>query len=137
MKAQKDTRRRSQRFTVKDTVFLTFRPGFDKMGRLKDISKSGVAFEYISLDRQAESGTLEYESVEVDIFSNAKGLYLSRVPCKIVYDVRTADFFGRKLFENRRCGLKFGPLSHNQKAQLVALLHPVQRNSQCIETEND
>ena len=121
MKEDPDTRRRSQRYTLNDTVFLTFRPQFDRMGRLKDISKNGVGFEYVAIDSSTYSG--DSTKIEVDIFSGSKDFNLSRVPCEVVYDVKISASSGTGLFENRRCGLQFSDLSTYQVAQLGHLLN--------------
>lgn len=118
MTAELDGRRQSQRYSVIDTVFLTFRPYFDKMGKLKDISKSGVAFEYVALENRAHSECDDLNKIEIDIFSGSIGFHLARVSCKIVYDIGITASYGTGLFDNRRCGLQFSNLCKSQAIQL-------------------
>lgn len=122
MTTDTETRRRFERYGVTDTVFLTLRPQFEKMGKLKDISKSGVAFEYVALGDLRDPKTPDPGSIEVDIFSSSRNFYLSRVQCKLVYDIGSPNPFGYTYLEHRRCGLKFDHLSKQQHAQLGVLL---------------
>jgi hypothetical protein len=77
-----------------------------RYGRLKDISASGLAFEYVS------PGKLNEEDLTLDIFLPEDNLYVSKVPCKIVYDVpirrpEITDGIFRN-FTPKRCGVEFG-----------------------------
>ena len=110
-------RRTSQRFLVKESVFLTFRPTFNKLGSLKDISKSGVSFEYIAYESMDTP-----HSVEIDIFSKSMDIHLSKVPCKVVYDVKVGESFTMNQVETRRCGLQFEQLSGYHASQLKNIL---------------
>lgn len=102
-------RRQSERLPVAGEVFLAFRPNFDRIGNVKDISKTGICFEYLALD---ESSADEY--VEVDVFSAAEQLYISRIPCRVVYDIRKEAAFILQGAETRRCGLEFRALGEQQ-----------------------
>lgn len=115
VKSGKD-RRRYERHAVKDPVFLTVRPQFDRLGRLTDIGKEGAAFEYIVHD---ECNPID--TVEVDIFSSDQDFHLSRLPCKVAYDIDVGhpSIVG---IETRRCGLRFRDLSDQQTSQLTTLL---------------
>lgn len=115
-KEQSD-RRTYQRYLVKESVFLTFRPTFNKLGSLKDISKSGVSFEYIAYESMDTP-----INVEIDIFSKSMDIHLSKVPCKVVYDVKIGDSFTMNQVETRRCGLQFEGLSNQHSLQLKSIL---------------
>jgi hypothetical protein len=111
-------RRQVQRYAVTDSVFLAFRPRFDRLGMLKDISRGGVAFEYTVSDTPQP---LETSDIEVEVFSH-KTFRLSRIPCRIVYDTSAEAGLSIAGFETRRCGLQFGKLSELQAAQLKVLM---------------
>jgi len=108
-------RRRYERYKLKDRFFITFRPHFDRVGWLIDISKGGVSLEYSAIQ---DYSTLT-ETVNVDIFSAPKSFRLSNLSCQVAYDSRAdrgKSFF--ETIETRRCGLVFGDLSQDQTAQL-------------------
>lgn len=111
-------RRRSERFPVADEVFLTFRPHFERIGNVKDISKTGISFEYLSFE---ESEAVEY--VDVDIFSASEGFYITRVPCRVIYDIRKEPAFLLQDAETRRCGLEFGQLTEQQISAFSSFFH--------------
>jgi hypothetical protein len=54
---------------MKDDVYLVFRPDFDKIGRLKDISLGGVAVEYAAHEDFTKTTDT---NVEVDIFVSTR-----------------------------------------------------------------
>jgi len=116
-------RRQFPRYNVKEMIFLTFRPEFNKMGKLKNISKSGVAFEYTSFDERVCLKDSRGENVEVDIFSSGGDFHVTRLPCKVVYDVPVAHGSDLHACWSRRCGLEFESLSIFQSSQLTQLLH--------------
>jgi hypothetical protein len=111
-------RRQSERFPVTSEVFLSFRPNFERIGSVKDISETGICFEYLAFEKNER---LEY--VEVDIFSGSQNFYISRVPCRVVYDNRRDAAFILHDAETRRCGLQFQQLTAHQASHLAAFLN--------------
>jgi hypothetical protein len=112
-------RRRHERFETKDHIFITFRPHFDRIGSISDISKGGVSLEYSVIQEYTELT----DSLWVDIFCSSKKLELSNVPCRLIYDERVDNTKGfLKTIETRRCGLEFAGLSQYQTARLEAEL---------------
>jgi hypothetical protein len=110
-------RRQSERFRPTAEVFLTFRPNFERIGSVRDISQTGVSFEYLSFDH---SETVEH--VEVDIFSGEQNFYISHIPCKVVYNIRKDASFLLHNAETRRCGLQFEQLNDQQASSLLTFL---------------
>ena len=110
-------RRRSQRHDVNSDVFVVFRSDSSRLGKLKDVSTGGIAFEYPLFP--------EYEGVletNVDIFASQPDFFLlSSVSCKVVYDVRIKKPTFNAI-ETRRCGLEFTYLSEQQGKVLDFLL---------------
>ena len=111
-------RRGAMRYMVDDSLFATFRPNFDKVGRLKDISTSGAAIEYAIFGQTVYD---QARDVEVDFFSRTEDFHLPKVPCRIVYDMKNEEHPSFNVFETRRCGLVFAPLS-SQQATLIEVL---------------
>jgi len=116
-KSTKADRRQFTRYALKSDIFLALWPSLDRVGKLKDVSNSGAAFEYPAFDEKEE-----VVDVEVDIFaSRPSNLMLRRVPCKVVYDIKIEQptLIG---IETRRCGLKFEHLSQQHNDSLKVLL---------------
>lgn len=121
MSDKKDAeRRRHERYALKDRVFITFRPLFDRIGWITDISKGGVSLEYSTIQ---EYSALT-EKVAVDIFSTPRKFDLSNLPCQLIYDSRVDRGKGFiETIETRRCGLVFENLSPHQADQLNVVLN--------------
>jgi hypothetical protein len=111
-------RREHERFPVKSEVFLALRPNYDRVGSVRDISKTGISFEYLAFEDFELAG-----SVEVDIFSRSQDFYISRIPCRIVYDVRKDSVFFLDDAQTRRCGLLFEPHGNQQTSNLLAFFN--------------
>jgi c-di-GMP-binding flagellar brake protein YcgR len=113
-------RRRFVRFGVTSPTYAALGHNFDKVGKVKDISLGGFAFEYISDQDSVE------EMTQVDILLLDEDIHLSKVPCTVAYehDVKKHDAlrrFGRPLV-TKQCGVKFGSLAENQRTQLEHLI---------------
>jgi hypothetical protein len=111
-------RRQSARYAVDDALFVTFRPHFDRVGKLRDISKDGAAIEYSVFEPCQRPQT---DHVEIDFFSRSEDFHLPKIPCKVVYDVRSDNHPSFNVFETRRCGLQFGGLT-DQQSRLMDIL---------------
>lgn len=105
------------RFLPQDETYVALRPDFTKLGRLINISKGGLAFRYIAHQRQGQAPT------HLDLFTGNNGFHLSRLQCKVIYDIRFPENEkSSKLFEHRRCGLEFGEATEVQATQLELYL---------------
>ncbi len=117
MEERAEERRQAPRYALRTDYYLAFRPGLDRVGRIKDVSRNGAAFEYPVYDEYPQTA-----AVEVDIFAPETGCsLLLGVPCQIVYDVGL-DHDTESTFQTRRCGLQFDRLSVQHRDQLQLLL---------------
>ena len=108
-------RRKFRRLLAQDLTFVVMRSHFTKLGKVKDISRGGLAFEYI-LNETQNAG-----SSEIDIFvSDDDRFYLPRITSKIVYDIEIVEEY--QSVERRRCGLQFGDLTEEQATKLEFFL---------------
>jgi hypothetical protein len=110
-------RRRHKRHRIIDSLFVSFRPLFDKIGWVEDISLGGLSFDYLSCD-----DSLSFSGVDLDIFSNWKAFGLRKVPCRVVHYNIIETFKGICVIETVRYGLAFENLSIQHKRKLEALL---------------
>lgn len=117
--AKKDEadRRKFYRCGFRNPVFITFRPEFDMIGKLTDISAGGLSFEYNVFDDQKRS-----DMVEIALFSHPKDYSLPKATCRVVYDQQVEGSFSFKGFQTRRCGLEFCELTSDQMLQLDLLI---------------
>lgn len=104
-------KRKCKRLLMKDNVFAALRDGFQKVGKIDDISLKGIGFSYL---KQTSSISARDHDYQVDIFLPQNGLHLFNIPCRTVYEksgVSIVEGFPVKL---SRCGLHFGKLSEIQ-----------------------
>jgi c-di-GMP-binding flagellar brake protein YcgR len=116
----KSEKRKFKRFAMKDKAFVVFRPDFKKLGKIRNISKGGLACEYLTC-----GGVKEHSAqLEIDLVLSSGKFYLSMIPCKAVYDFKMAEDSNipNMIIENRRCGLRFLELSKEKNKQLMAFL---------------
>jgi hypothetical protein len=111
-----EEQRRYIRFLTKKKTFAALRSGFEKVGKVLDISINGLAFYYI-----IENPPM-VKAVQVDIFNSENGFYLSNIPCSIIYDIPYSNQRYDTLLHQRRCGLCFGKLSKKQIDELIYFL---------------
>lgn len=108
-------RRTNKRMKPKKELFVAIRPDFSKLGKIVDISRGGLCFQYLAKEGQPK----DPDHVDLDMFSDENGYYLPSIPCRLVYEKTVGQALSMKVgLEYRNCGLKFGPLSREQADQL-------------------
>ena len=105
-------RRKHIRYRAKEGAFAAVRPQYVKIGQIIDISRGGLAFRYTVTDSH------ENESHELDIFLIGEVFHLSRVPFKIISDLRIDEKSPPSPLQMWRCGVQFGELTQNQIQEL-------------------
>jgi hypothetical protein len=111
-------KRRFARYVAQDLAFAVFRPSFTKLGKIKDISRGGLAFDYVTSEGRKE------DSPEIEIFMSGPRFHITRVPAKTIYDrkVINHDYTFAPFVEKRRCGVQFGKLTEDQAEHLAHFL---------------
>lgn len=113
-------RRRHPRIAIEDHVFIAISNGHHRIGRVRDISLGGLAFEHIY------EGDLNWIEKRKDVLLWVNDRRLSRVPCTIVYDtpLPIGPEYGMLTIQltTRRCGVRFEPLTEEQAEQLISFL---------------
>ncbi len=112
--------RKSTRYAAADNAFAALEPGFDKVGKIKDISVLGLAFEYIT-DEVAD-----FKVSSVDIFLREEDFHISKIPCKAIYDISLetsgANQFSPNGLMHKRCGLAFGSLPNTGRVMIAQFM---------------
>ncbi|HDM75093.1 MAG TPA: PilZ domain-containing protein [Deltaproteobacteria bacterium] len=120
MRRMKVEKRRHVRYRTCDKVFAALGERFSKVGRVKDISAGGLAFEYI-IDQWPSN-----DLTRVDIFVTGNSFHISKIPCRLVYDI-IVPVPGNLItltpdLRPKRCGVKFVGLTEEQILQIYALI---------------
>lgn len=111
-------KRTFSRLIPRRDVFAALGRGITKIGKIKDISRGGSAFEYI-----IHADIKQKSARDLDIFIPGDEFYLADIPCSVVYDLPiNSDNTFTAPFITKRCGIKFCDLSEEQICMLDTLL---------------
>ena len=101
--------RKHDRFIAKETAFAALGRSYTIVGKVKDISIGGLAFEYIRGEEFKEHLS------NIDIFVVGTEFHLYRAPCKLIYniDAYVPKINNKlvKIYTTKRCGIQFEKLS--------------------------
>jgi hypothetical protein len=105
-------RRRQKRFKVQEGAFAALVDQESRLGQIKDISRQGLAFRYIDSHEKLEN------ACELKIILGNRGLFLDKVPFKIISDIEIKSEFSFSTVNMRQIGLQFGKLTPEQRNRL-------------------
>lgn len=101
-------KRKHKRFKAKEGAFAAVTSGDIKIGQIKNISKGGLAFQYID-NSEPSSG-----SVQIEIFSVAKDFYLKKSSAIVVRDSEVDSTVPLSSLPMRELVVQFGEMGSNQ-----------------------
>ena len=109
-------KRKDPRLLVQDDVIAAIQNGFNKIGKVKDISMGGLSFEHIYDEDLKWVDSIRNILLCVDDFN------MYKIPCRVVYDIPLqipSEYDSLTIqFITRRCGVQFETLTEYQIAQL-------------------
>jgi hypothetical protein len=104
--------RQHNRVKVDDGGFVQLTPGFPVLGKIIDISRSGLAFRYVASKGQTNG------SAVLNILTTDRRFCLEKVPAKIIRDSAMPEEFSFHSITLRHCAVQFGELTSSQKLGL-------------------
>jgi hypothetical protein len=128
-------KRKHIRCPPRGEAFAALQSESARVGRIRNIGKGGLAFEYTSIEDS------ECKGHQVDIFVSGKGFHISHAPCRVIYDMalrrQHPDGTLFPTFISRQCGLQFGELRKADREQLNMFLktHTTEESLQDAKTE--
>ena len=106
--------RKHDRFIPKENAFAALGRKYTRVGKIKDISEGGLAFEYIAGEEYNKDVS------ELDIFLVGVEFHLYKIPCKMIYniDVHVPQTNNKlaKIITTKRCGVQFKKFSKDLTA---------------------
>ena len=120
--------RKHKRFNLKEGVFVEFykpylfnlgNPRIVKNAQITEISKGGLEFKFV--DRKMWSLDLN----ELNISDNINEIKIDKIPFKILRDFPISKLPNSKYL--RKCNVKFGVLTSDQKSSLYSLINTHKR----------
>jgi len=124
------SRRTHTRYKVKDGAFAVLYQNSSKLGQIIDISMAGFSFrysdsQYIDSDRDGKAvfyhdhrRSLE-NLADFDIFLVDSGIYIDRIPCKIVSNFELDEQESSNSISMKRCCIQFDELVPEQISDLA------------------
>ena len=109
--------RKHERAVPKEWVSAFCQTSFIGIGRLMDLSKGGVSFQYVQ--RSATNLALLKRPFKLDLFETVTSHGVKQIECKVVYDIevpRQSNSSGG--YRLRRCAVEFGEYNWQQFRQL-------------------
>lgn len=110
-------RRKYTRFLAEKDVYAALGTNFNKVGKLKDISIGGLAFEYIGYTENCVQ-----DSSMVAIFHSHNEFHLPNLVCRLICNLTIADDNDDSEFIRQyaryRCAVQFGDITAKQRKQL-------------------
>ena len=107
-----DERRLQKRFKAAEGAFAALVDQESRLGQIKDISSHGLSFRYIDSHEKLENAN------ELKIILGNRGLYLDKMPFKIISDFKIESEFSFSTVNMRQIGLEFGELTAGQRDRL-------------------
>ena len=101
---------------VEGLTFAILRPRFKKLIRVVNMSRSGLACEYLVHKKMNKA----YTEPKIDVLLFNDKFHRPVIPCKVVYEIkmlRNGYGFNNGM-ERRRCGLQFNELTEGQREQI-------------------
>ena len=107
-----DERRQQKRCKAAEGAFAALVDQESRLGQIKDISSNGLSFRYIDSHEKLANAS------ELKIILGNRGLYLDKVPFKVVSDFEIKSEFSFSRVNMRQIGLAFGKLTPGQRNRL-------------------
>ena len=105
-------RRKHKRCSVQNESYAAISPNSKKLGKILDISKGGLAFEYFA---NCES---EISDPCQTIYLSSNGCYVEDIPFKIIEDSKVSSNQPFNSMEKRKQRVQFGNISNRQSFDL-------------------
>ena len=118
-----DTERRKYvRFLSQPNAYAALGASYTKIGKIRDISMGGVAFEYYIGSKELD----QYDST-VTIFITVNNFYLENISCQIISDQPKSGMNKAPVlnanYTVKRCGLQFMNISEEQRQRVEYFLN--------------
>ena len=105
-------RRKLTRLKVQSGVLAVLSRSPPVLGQIIEITEDGLSFRYVASQKRSE------ESPYLNIFVRHKNFISKALPYKTVWDLPAPDLFSKGTITIRRCGVQFGNLKDDEKADI-------------------
>lgn len=120
---QHTEQRQFERYYPPEGAIATLKP-FEEFGLINDISKGGVAFEYLAFDSDSRGDVPKIgPKRQIDIFVPGRNSHPMTFSCKVVrIEERLLGSYTHSVVPKKRCGIEFIGMEKETIAALEAFL---------------
>ena len=115
-------KRKYVRFLAGPNAYAALGSSFTKIGKIRDISMGGLAFEYFSGTENSKR-----QDSTVTIFITVNNFYLEKLPCLMICDHEKWDANESNMlnpsYQIKRCSVQFMTISEDQRQHLEYFLN--------------
>ncbi|MBI5577882.1 MAG: PilZ domain-containing protein [Deltaproteobacteria bacterium] len=120
-------RRRHIRFFPNQDAFAALGSEYSKVGKIVNISKGGLVFEYTAFRDTKE------ENVSVEIFLTTGEVHIYHVPCQVIHDegidCDSMQERNLKLWSSRLCNIQFTGMTKDQEREIELFISTYTRSA--------
>lgn len=125
---QDDNRRKEERFSVSDSVYVVVDTRPQTLGQVVEISSTGMAFTFVDID--AVSNRLVGQSnLRMDLFAGGKGFFAKGLAGRLVSKIESAPAPAFSSLSIKRVGVQFEDLTLPQQVQVNHIIRLQNRRS--------
>jgi len=114
-------RRKYVRFLVQPNTYAALGSRFTKVGKVRDISIGGLAFEYLS-----NTEDLDQPYSKIAIYQSENKFHLANLPCRVIYDLPqralNKNLVSNSIYVTNRCAVQFITIAEHQIERLTYFL---------------
>lgn len=116
-----DNRRKEERVSVKDSLYVIIDTQPQTLGQVVEISSTGMAFTFVDID-SASLRLAKKSTLSVDLFAGGRGVSVKGLACKLVSKIENAPTPAASSLSIKRVGVQFDDLSLPQQVQINQLV---------------
>ena len=114
-------KRKYNRFMARPDTYAAMGPHFIKVGKVRQISIGGLAFEYICTTENPDR-----YSTRVTVFLCEDEFFLPDIPCRVISDLPNVSLDKNPMFDSiyvvNRCAVQFKNITEDQQRSLEYLI---------------
>jgi hypothetical protein len=120
-RALDDNRRKEERVSVTDSLYVVIDTQPQTMGQVVEISSTGMAFTFVDIDA-ASHRLVKKSTLSIDLFAGGRGVFVKGLACKLVSKIENAPIPPLSSISIKRVGVQFEALSLSQQVQINKLV---------------
>ena len=112
-------KRKYYRFMVRPDTYAALGPQYTKVGKVRQISIGGLAFEYICI---TENENIDQHSTKIALFLCENQFFLPNIPCRVISDLPNGTLDKDPMFDSiytvNRCAVQYKNITEHQQRRL-------------------